>query len=54
MEILERIRNSKFEERYAKTDVTLPEAIQLLDYTARYSANFTYIFKTSKWGTNDQ
>lgn len=36
MQLWDKLRNSKFEERYAKADVTLPEAIQLLDYTAYF------------------
>lgn len=35
-QLWDRIRNSKFEERYAKQDLELTEALRLLDYTAYF------------------
>ena len=37
-QLWDRIRNSKFEERYAKQDLELTEALRLIDYTTYYSA----------------
>lgn len=36
-QLWDRLRNSKFEEQYAKQDLVLPDALQLLDYTAYFN-----------------